>query len=51
METLKKIINETGPDNFGIVFSEFNKRLPEYGYGDLQIKRMISEILDLQYSK
>ncbi|WP_459209399.1 DUF1835 domain-containing protein [Aquimarina rhabdastrellae] len=39
--TIKKELNTT---NFGIVFNEFSKRFPIYGFGDLQVKRLWDQI-------
>ena len=39
-ETLKGIIAELDTDAFGPVFQAFQQRLPFYGFGDLQVKRM-----------
>ena len=30
--------------DFGIIFKEFCKREPIYGFGDLQVKRLLSEL-------
>ena len=35
-----EIMNDKVHDNFGVVFQEFNKRAPIYGFGDLQVKRL-----------
>jgi len=42
-ETLKQIVSE-GKTEFGEVFSEFCKREPIYGFGDLQVKRIFDEL-------
>lgn len=39
--TLMKIKEELGTDNFGIIFKEFSKREPIYGFGDLQVRRLM----------
>lgn len=44
-ETLKAIGEELAFENFGKVFQEFQKRLPYYGYGDLQVQNMIKELI------
>lgn len=43
-ETLKAIGAKIGFEDFGSVFQEFQKRLPYYGYGDLQVLNMIKEL-------
>ena len=43
--TLIEISNQLGTKDFGTVFREFSKRLPIYGFGDLQVKRLWEEIL------
>lgn len=45
MKTLKEIVKNLGPDNFGKVFAEFNKKESIYGFGDLQVKKMLDEII------
>ncbi|TDQ19500.1 hypothetical protein DFQ04_1322 [Algoriphagus boseongensis] len=40
IETLKEIQRETATYDFGKVFQEFQKRLPNYGFGDTQVQRM-----------
>jgi len=45
MKTLKEIVKNLGPDNFGKVFAEFNKKESIYGFGDLQVKRMFDQIV------
>lgn len=44
-QILTSLIEQLGNDNFGIVFQEFNKLAPIYGYGDLMVKRMFDEIV------
>lgn len=44
--SLKTIINELKTEDFGAVFSAFNKREMIYGFGDLQVKRLYDEILN-----
>jgi hypothetical protein len=46
VQTLISIINELGGDNFGKIFREFCKRESIYGYGDLQVRRMVEEIVE-----
>ena len=43
-KTLISIIKEHGSNDFMTIFKEFNKRLPIYGFGDLQVERMLSKI-------
>jgi len=38
--TLRELVNEFGDQDFGLVFKEFSNRLPIYGFGDLQVKRL-----------
>jgi len=45
-QTLIKIIEELGTDDFGTVFKEFNKLENIYGFGDLQVKRLYDEIIN-----
>lgn len=40
IETILKIKEELGASDFSMVFREFQKRLPIYGFGDLQVKRL-----------
>ncbi len=42
--TLMKIREELGEVDFETVFREFHKRVPEYGFGDLQVLRMCREL-------
>lgn len=43
-ETIKKIGAELGFADFGSLFQEFQSRLPIYGYGDLQVQKMLKEL-------
>ncbi len=43
-QTLIQIIKDIKTDEFGKVFREFCKREGVYGFGDLQVKRMLDEI-------
>lgn len=43
-ETLKEIGVELGFENFGKLFQEFQRRLPMYGYGDLQVQNILKEL-------
>lgn len=43
-QALIEIMNDLGTDSFGAVFKEFNKRENIYGFGDLQVKRLLDEI-------
>lgn len=47
-QTLLEIIKEKSTDDFGIVFREFADRLPIYGFGDLQVRRIFESIIDSQ---
>ena len=44
LQTLKSIVKELDTKSLGPVFQEFQKRLPIYGFGDLQVARLLSEI-------
>ncbi len=41
---LLEISKKLGTDDFGAIFKEFQKQLPEYGFGDLQVLRMYQEL-------
>ncbi len=43
-ETVKEIGAELGFENFGKLFQEFQRRLPMYGYGDLQVQNILKEL-------
>lgn len=43
-QTLLNIMNELQTDDFGIIFREFQKKEAAYGFGDLQVKRLLDEI-------
>ena len=43
-QTLIQIIKDIKTDEFGKVFEEFCKREGIYGFGDLQVKRMLNQI-------
>ncbi|SOE23835.1 hypothetical protein SAMN06298216_4214 [Spirosomataceae bacterium TFI 002] len=43
-ETLMAIMNELNTREFGIVFQEFSKRAGIYGFGDLQVKKLMDQI-------
>lgn len=45
-ETLRRLINELGSNDFGLVFRAFCKEEAIYGYGDLQVRRMWEEIVN-----
>ena len=44
-QTLKQIMKELQTDDFGTIFKEFCKRESIYGYGDLQVKRLLEGIM------
>ncbi len=44
-QTLRQIIGDLGTAEFKPVFSEFCIREPIYGFGDLQVKRMLNKIV------
>lgn len=41
---LIEISQKLQPNDFSAIFQEFQKQLPEYGFGDLQLKRMCEEL-------
>ncbi len=43
-ETLKQLLQEGWGSDFGKLFEEFSKRESIYGYGDMQVKRMLLEL-------
>ncbi|NBC05395.1 MAG: DUF1835 domain-containing protein [Bacteroidetes bacterium] len=43
-ESLIKIKKELKTDDFGKIFREFSKREAIYGFGDLQVKRLLDEL-------
>ena len=43
-EVLKAIIKEIGDTDFSLIFKRFSEELYAYGYGDLQVKRLIKSI-------
>ena len=43
-QSLIQIIKDLETDEFGPVFKEFNKREGIYGFGDLQVKRLLDEL-------
>ena len=45
-QTILQIMGEQKTKQFDIIFKEFNKRLPIYGYGDVQVKRLFDIILN-----
>jgi len=45
-KTLRTLISELGVDNFSEIFREFSKRESIYGYGDLQVKNLMSNLSD-----
>jgi hypothetical protein len=45
VRVLRSVVEEIGRADFGKVFRLFQERLPEYGYGDLQVRRMLKELI------
>ncbi len=45
-QTLIQILKELETEEFGPVFKEFGQRESIYGFGDLQVKRMLDEIIN-----
>jgi hypothetical protein len=44
VQTLIQIMDELNTAEFGSIFKEFNRREAIYGFGDLQVKRLLNEI-------
>ena len=44
-QVILEIINDLGTQEFSPIFKEFCKRAPVYGYGDLQVKRLLDKII------
>ena len=44
-ESIIRIIKDLKTEEFGPVFKEFSKRESIYGFGDLQVKRILDEVL------
>lgn len=44
IRVLREIVEKVGREDFGQVFRLFQKQLPEYGYGDLQVRRMMEKL-------
>jgi len=44
METLAEIKEDLGTADFSQVFREFSRRLPIYGFGDSQVKRLLVQL-------
>ena len=44
VQALVQIINELRTNEFGTIFQEFNKRESIYGFGDLQVRRLLTYI-------
>ena len=42
---IRQIMKEKSTTDFGIVFKEFTKRAPIYGFGDLQVKRIFDRVI------
>lgn len=45
-ESLLEIMEDLETEEFGVVFREFSKRESIYGFGDLQVKRLMDNIKD-----
>jgi len=43
-QTLQQIMDELDTTAFGPIFREFCKREPMYGFGDLQVKKLVDEL-------
>lgn len=46
LELLSKIVNSVDEVSFGRVFQEFSRQAPQYGFGDLQLKRFFDSIIN-----
>ena len=46
VQSLIEIMNELETESFESIFREFSKRESIYGFGDLQVKRLLNEIKD-----
>jgi hypothetical protein len=46
VQSLLEIMDELGTTDFGLIFKEFNKREAVYGFGDLQVKRLLDGLLN-----
>ncbi len=42
--TIEALIKEPKTEDFSTIFQEFNKYLPIYGFGDLQVKRLFDSV-------
>lgn len=45
IDSLRAIMRDLKTEEFGPVFREFNKRESIYGFGDIQVKRLLDEIV------
>ena len=48
IEVLKKIIENKETESTELLYQEFQKQLPVYGFGDLQIKHLLMKFLSQQ---
>ena len=46
---LENIMSEVGTEDFGQIFKLFNESAPIYGFGDLQVLRLVNEIKNKTY--
>ncbi len=46
IRTLHAIMSELDTKDFALIFKEFSKREPVYGFGDLQVRRLLQTITD-----
>ncbi len=44
---LVQIMNDLKTEQFELIFKEFSKREPIYGFGDLQVKRLLDELKNI----
>ncbi|NBC04283.1 MAG: hypothetical protein GVY20_11325 [Bacteroidetes bacterium] len=44
IQSLKEIKEDLKTDEFGMIFREFSKREAIYGFGDLQVERLLDEL-------
>ena len=43
---LESLQEKYGTNNFGKIFQEFSREMPEIGFGDLQVRRILNSIND-----
>ena len=48
IDVLKKVIENKETESTELIYQEFQKQLPIYGFGDLQIKHLLMKFLSQQ---